>query len=242
MSGEQVDKEYEMTKPTGVHHIALSTAHMKEQLMFFTQVLGMELVALYWMHGVDGAWHSFLKLNNRCSLSFIYLPGTEEIEPQVGVSHAGNASSACAGGTLQHLSLRVENVAELLEMRDRIRSHGIPVFGAIEHGMCSSIYFAGPEGLNLEVATPEIDFIDPDAWIDPEVVALSGITQEDLKVMITPPAFTPKSKPVPQPEYDPDKPHMNYPEEIYRKMLAATDAKFSARSRFTQTPVSNSNR
>ena len=52
-----------MTRPNGVHHLAICTAHMKEQIAFFTDVLGMELVALYWMHGVEGTWHGFLRLN-----------------------------------------------------------------------------------------------------------------------------------------------------------------------------------
>ena len=60
-----------MTKPNGVHHLALSTGNMKEQLTFFTDVMGMELVALYWMHGIEGAWHGFLKLNDSSYLAFV---------------------------------------------------------------------------------------------------------------------------------------------------------------------------
>ena len=37
---------------SGVHHLAISTADMKSQLTFFTDVLGAELKALYWMHNV----------------------------------------------------------------------------------------------------------------------------------------------------------------------------------------------
>ena len=40
-------------------------------------------------------------------------------------------------------------------MRDRIRDRGINVFGPLDHGMCHSIYFAGPEHLSLEIATPD---------------------------------------------------------------------------------------
>ncbi len=35
----------------GLHHLAISTADIKSQIDFFTDKLGMELVALYWMHG-----------------------------------------------------------------------------------------------------------------------------------------------------------------------------------------------
>ena len=42
-----------MSGPNGVHHLAISTADVKQQLEFFTDVLGTELKALYWMHGVE---------------------------------------------------------------------------------------------------------------------------------------------------------------------------------------------
>lgn len=228
-----------MTHPTGVHHIAISTANMKEQLTFFTQVLGMELVALYWMHGVEGAWHSFLKLNDKCSLSFVHLPDMVDLEPKLGLTHAANAGTPSVGGTLQHLSLRVETEEELLHMRDRIRAHGIPVFGAIDHGMCKSIYFAGPEEMNLEIATPGMEFIDPKSWIDPEVVEFADITPAELQAMVSPPVFEQPGQPVSQPAYDATKPHLTYPQDVYEKMLNASDEKIASRSTFTDPPVSN---
>ena len=54
-----------MNKVEGLHHSAICTADMKSQIEYFTDVLGMELVALYWMHGVDGHWHGFLRLERR---------------------------------------------------------------------------------------------------------------------------------------------------------------------------------
>ena len=38
-----------MNKVEGLHHLAISTADMKGQIEFFTEKLGMELQALYWM-------------------------------------------------------------------------------------------------------------------------------------------------------------------------------------------------
>jgi catechol 2,3-dioxygenase-like lactoylglutathione lyase family enzyme len=46
-----------MNKAQGLHHLALTTANIKEQIEFFTGKLGMELAALYWMHGVKNTWH-----------------------------------------------------------------------------------------------------------------------------------------------------------------------------------------
>jgi catechol 2,3-dioxygenase-like lactoylglutathione lyase family enzyme len=41
-----------MTTPNAVHHVAISTADMKSQIAFFSDVLGMSLQGLFWMHGV----------------------------------------------------------------------------------------------------------------------------------------------------------------------------------------------
>ena len=48
-------------------------------------------------------------------------------------------------GTMQHVAFNVDSLDELLALRDRIRDRGIIVFGPLDHGMCHSIYFAGPE-------------------------------------------------------------------------------------------------
>ena len=46
-----------MSGNNGIHHLAIATKDIKKQIEFFNDVLGCELVALYWMHGVEGAWH-----------------------------------------------------------------------------------------------------------------------------------------------------------------------------------------
>jgi hypothetical protein len=65
--------------------------------------------------------------------------------------------------------------------------------------LCKSIYFSGPEGLMLEFSTSEGGSIDPEAWIDPEVVELAGISNEELKRYKAPPIFVSKGGAVPQP-------------------------------------------
>ena len=221
-------------KPNGLHHLAISTGDMKAQLDFFTQVMGLELVGLFWMHGVEGAWHSFLKLDDTQSLSFVYMPGNEAIESVPGQTHAATGAEPSAPGTMQHVSLNVDSEADLLAMRDRIRSHGVPVFGPADHGLCKSIYFAGPEGLLLEVATSDAP-IDPQMWIDPEVVALAGITEDELAAMKDP-RWEPTG-PVPQPAFNPASYHMGFPKPVYDMMLAAPDAVLEARMSFSEPPV-----
>lgn len=68
----------------GVHHLAICTKDIKQQIEFFTQAVGAELVALYWMHGVDKTFHGFLKLGNSSSIAgFNMVPA--ESPPKVAI-------------------------------------------------------------------------------------------------------------------------------------------------------------
>lgn len=226
-----------LAKPNGIHHFAICTADIKRQIEYFTDVLGMELVALYWMHGVKGAWHGFLKLNDQSSIAFVQTPEIAGIPSEIGKTHAGNPGGPSAPGTLQHIAFNVDTEAELLTMRDRIRSRGIDVFGHIDHGFCKSIYFAGPENMTLEVSTSDGGVIDADAWIDPEVVALAGISAEELRRYKAPAAFERPARPVTQPTFDPAMPHLAFPPEVYRALFGASDEQTFARMSETEPPV-----
>src|SRR5215831_6000159 len=214
-----------MNKIDGLHHIAICTADMKAQIEYFTDVLGMELVALYWMHGVANTWHGFLRLNDESSVAFVCNPEVGKVPVVLGQTHAGNPGGSTARGAMQHLALRVRSEAELLAMRDRIRSKGIPVLGPLDHGMCVSIYFAGPENLSLELSC-SAEPIDARAWIDPEVVALAGISAEELARYVRPASYRDREGAVPQPPLDGPGPHMsNYPPGAYRALLGLADEK-----------------
>ena len=225
-----------MSKPDGLHHLALATADIKTQIAFFSDVLGMELVALYWMHGVKGAWHGFMKLNDTCSVALVQSPDIAKVESKIGVSHSGNPGAPCAPGTMQHVAFNVRDEHELMAMRDRIRSRGVNVFGPIDHGFCKSIYFAGPEQLSLELSTSSAA-IDARAWIDPEVVKLAGISELELARYKSPARYDGAGGSVPQPAYDPAKPHMRYPGKRYQEMLATPDEEYTRQRSETTPPV-----
>jgi len=220
----------------GVHHLAVCTGDIKAQIEFFTDVLGAELKALYWMHGVDGTFHGFVRLNDHSYVAFVQNEQIKDIEPQLGVSHAANPGSPAAPGTMQHVAFNVDTEAELLALRDRIRDRGINVMGPLDHGMCKSIYFAGPEGLNLEIATSEVG-IDERAWIDPEVCDLTGIDADDLARYTRPAAYVDQGGAVAQPTIDPAKPHMQYPPEVYEALMGMPDDEVTARFSEPNPPV-----
>jgi catechol 2,3-dioxygenase-like lactoylglutathione lyase family enzyme len=220
--------------PDGVNHLALSTADMKAQLTFFAEVLGCPTRALYWMHGVPNTFHGFVELSGDSYLAFVQAPGNPT-EPQWGVTHSGNAGDPVTAGTMQHLALNVASIDEVLTMRDRIRSHGIQVLGPIDHGMIRSIYFAGPEGLSLEVCAGRD--IDERQWIDPEVQALCGISADELERLTAPAGFERPDEPVAQPPYDAAKPNMHYPPAVRDSIMGLPDAAVWEHFSVTDPPV-----
>ncbi len=85
-----------------------------------------------------------------------------------------------------------------------------------------SIYFDGPEGLNLEICCGTN--IDGEAWIDPEVVGLCGITEAELEALKEPAGFERPAHPVPQPST----PHATSVQDDeqpawYSRVIALTD-------------------
>lgn len=224
-------------QPTGIHHLAVMAGDIKKHIAFFSEVMGCPLVALFDMHGVPGGLHAFLRLNDHSYFSVVQLPDVDKIPIEIGRTHAGSGALPSAPGTLQHLAFNVDSREALLAMRDRIRSHGVNVVGPIDHGMCLSIYFAGPDQMTLEVATSGAA-LDPAQWIDPAVLAKAGIAPDEAARFTAPAAYQGPS-PVPQPAYDEAMPHMVYPPDIYKQILATPDEVMTARFSHAKPPVSS---
>lgn len=222
-------------QPNGIHHIAIMSANMKEQLTFFTQVMGFPLKGLFEMHGVPGGKHAFLEMGEASYFSVVELAGIDEIPSTLGITHAGTGAGKCAAGTMQHLAFRAPDEEGLIAIRDRIRSHGIPAIGPIGHGFCKSIYFAGPEGLTLEVSTKMTE-IEPARWVDPKMLAECGISGEEAEAMLNPASCT-ADAPVPQPEYNPTVPQMAYPAETLKHILATPDEVITQTGSYNEPPV-----
>lgn len=225
-----------MAKIDGIHHIAVMAKDVKKHIEFFTDVLGCKLTGLFFMHGVPGAYHGFLELNPYCYFSLVQIPAAGDIPVEMGRTHAGTGAGVSAPGTMQHLALRVADQAGLLALRDRIRSRGVNVIGPIDHGICSSIYFAGPDHLTLEIAAGAGE-MDAKRWVDPEVCRLTGISPDDLARYTAPARYDGEGGQVPQPAYDPEKPHLAYPEAVYKQILSMPDEVITKQGSYAEPPV-----
>lgn len=220
-----------MIKANGIHHIAIMAADIREHIAFFSDVMGFKLSALFDMHGVPGAVHAFLHMDDHSYFSVVQIPAARDIPIQLGVTHAGTGAGPSAPGTMQHLAFRVDTVDDLLAIRDRIRTKGLNVIGPMDHGMCHSIYFAGPDQMTLEVACSSVA-VDPRAWVDPAVVEKVGISKEELETFLNPDPYAGEGGTVKQPPYDPAKPHQAYPDKIYQAMIATPDEVILTRTKF----------
>ncbi len=225
-----------MIKPNGVHHIAIMTADIKAQIEYFTDVLGCKLSAIFDMHGVPGAFHAFVHLNDHSYFSFVQMDDIGDIPATIGITHAGTGAGKAAAGVMQHLAFNVDSHADLLAMRDRIRTKGLNVMGPIDHGVCQSIYFAGPEGLTLEVASSEGE-MDQALWIDPKVLERVGISAEEAERYKAPDAYSGAGGSVAQPPSDPAKPQMAYPAEVYTALMGMPDEVLGKMISYTTPPV-----
>ena len=94
---------------------------------------------------------------------------------------------------------------------------------SVYYGFCVSIYFAGPENLSLELSYSAAP-IDNRAWIDPEVQALAGISDEELARYKQSSDYRAAGGAVPQPDLDGPGPHMvGYPDGAYEVILGTPD-------------------
>jgi catechol 2,3-dioxygenase-like lactoylglutathione lyase family enzyme len=227
-----------MIKPNGIHHIAIMTADIKGQIAYFTDVLGCKLSAIFDMHGVPGAFHAFLHLNDHSYFSFVQMDDIADIPATIGITHAGTGAGKAAAGVMQHLAFNVDNHADLLAMRDRIRTKGINVMGPIDHGVCQSIYFAGPEGLTLEVASSDVE-MDQNLWIDPKVLERVGISAEEAERFKSPDTYSGEGGTVAQPPMDPAKPHQAYSPEVYSALMTMPDEVLGKMISYTTPPISH---
>lgn len=221
-------------RPKGVNHLAISTTDMKAQLTYWAEVLGCPTKALYWMHGVENTFHGFVELSGESYIAFVQHPDNSS-NIEYGVTHAGNPGAPVTGGATQHIAMHVDTLDDVLAMRDRIRSNDVHVMGPIDHGMIKSIYFAGPEGLSLEVCCGSD--IDEKQWVDPEVQGLCDISADELANLTSPAGVAVGDEPVPQPSLDSAGPRMHYPDNIYAALMTMSDADIWHRVSETTPPV-----
>ena len=135
------------TRPKGLNHAAYIAWDTAETTRFYTEVLGMRLVAHAKGDQVGSTGesskflHTFFQMEDGSCMAFF------EVE---GVTRDGGDSAIPAW--VRHIALSVGSMDELEDARRRLEAHGVEVRGPVDHeGIWKSIYFHDPNGHRLEL-------------------------------------------------------------------------------------------
>ncbi len=129
-----------------IHHVAYRCKDAKETVVFYKDVLNMDLVLAIAEDQVpstkapDPYMHIFLDAGMGNVLAFFEIPnsppmGRDENTPE----------------WVQHIAFEVEDMPALLEAKKHIEAAGLDVLGPTDHGIFKSIYFFDPSGHRLEL-------------------------------------------------------------------------------------------
>ncbi|MGD2067408.1 MAG: VOC family protein [Gemmatimonadota bacterium] len=127
---------------TGFHHITMVSRDAGRTLVFYRDLLGLDLVKRTVNFDDPGAYHLYFGTEGGrpgTILTFFEWPHTRRGHWGVGGVH--------------HLALGVEDRDALLRWKRRLRDAGVASNGPIDRGYFTSLYFSDPDGQVLELAT-----------------------------------------------------------------------------------------
>ena len=134
-----------MVKYTGINHLAMATGDMDTTVRFWRDLLGMRLVAGL---GRPGYRHYFFEISTHDMIAFFEWPDVESIpEKDHGVPVKGPFA-------FDHVSLEVESLNDLWELKDRLEAAEIWVSEVVDHGFIYSIYSFDPNHIPIEFSAP----------------------------------------------------------------------------------------
>ena len=159
--------------PAMLSHVAYVTRDTEATAAFYGDILGMELVNAVLDDAIPSTgepvpyFHSFFRMGDGSTVAFFEAP---ELPPLGGVPHP-------AYNTFQHLALQVDSMATVDAWRAWLLHKGIEVLGPVDHKIIYSIYFHDPNGVRLEITTPQ-----GTTWNDNAAAARSSLDDwQELK-------------------------------------------------------------
>jgi catechol 2,3-dioxygenase-like lactoylglutathione lyase family enzyme len=122
-----------------IDHVALTVSDLEKSIAWYQEVLGLE-------RRYQEAWGdcpAMLRVGSTC-VALFPLRSAESPAP----------TNASAQPAMQHLAFRT-TYADLLEAEKNLKERSIP-FEFQDHGTAHSIYFADPDGHQLEITTYDL--------------------------------------------------------------------------------------
>ena len=140
-----------MTMPApirGLHHFAYRCRDAEKTRAFYEDLLGLPLAHIIRAEDVPSTGercpyvHLFFEMTDGSYIAFFDLGDDVAADP-----------SPNTPPWVTHIALRVDDLAALEAMRQRLTAAGVEVLGIIDHHFVKSIYFFDPNGLRVEFTT-----------------------------------------------------------------------------------------
>lgn len=130
-----------------VHHVAFTTRDIDATCNFYTEALGMPLIhAENHLHGDGYFRHFFFDVGGGEAIAFFAVEDVgEESDYRTEIS-TGLGLPVWAN----HIAFRLDTLDELDAMAVRMSEHGVEHLQRVDHGWCTSIYAADPNGIMVE--------------------------------------------------------------------------------------------
>ena len=135
-----------------LHHFAWRARDAEETRHFYEDILGLPLYHIIQSDHVPrtGEYcpytHFFFRLQDGSFIAFFDLGDDVKSEP-----------SPNTPAWVNHISFRVDSVADLEATKARLQAHGVDVLGVTDHHIFKSIYFFDPNGIRLELTAQLAD-------------------------------------------------------------------------------------
>ena len=135
-----------------LHHYAYRARDAEETRHFYEDILGLPLYHIIQSDYVPSTGeycpytHFFFRLQDGSFIAFFDLGNDEAALPSPNTPLWVN-----------HISVRVDTVADLEAMKARLQADGVEVLGVTDHHIFKSIYFFDPNGVRLELTAQLAD-------------------------------------------------------------------------------------
>ena len=135
-----------------LHHYAYRARDAEETRHFYEDILGLPLFHIIQSDHVPSTGeycpytHFFFRLRDGSFIAFFDLGDDQAALPSPNTPLWVN-----------HISFRVDTVADLESMKARLQAEGITVLGVTDHHVFKSIYFFDPNGVRLELTAQLAD-------------------------------------------------------------------------------------
>ena len=126
-----------------LHHVAYRCRDAAETTQFYTEILGLKLVAALAQEEVPSISkhephnHIFFEMEDGSYIAFFDILEDDK--------------DAQLDDWAQHLALEIDSDELGEEIAERLRAVDVEVLGPVDHGMCRSRYFHDPNGHRLEI-------------------------------------------------------------------------------------------